>query len=148
MKVILLQDVQHTGKQGEVVTVSDGYARNFLFPRKVAIAAEGGALKNLEIKKVLEDRRSDKILHRAEREQAMLSEKTVTLFARSGEGKLYGRITAQDIADAVEKTFGIKLDKRKIHLENPIKARGDYQVPLRLHKDVIVSLKVAVLAEA
>jgi len=147
MKVILLQDVPHTGKQGDVVTVSDGYARNYLFPRKVAIAAEGGAMKNLELKKALEDRRGEKVLHKAEHEQALLTDKTVTLRARSGEGKLYGRITAQDIADAVEKDLGVKIDKRKINLVNPIKALGEYEVPLKLHKDVTVPLKVAVQAE-
>lgn len=147
MKVILLQDIVHTGKQGDIVTVSDGYARNFLFPRKVAIAAEGGALKNLETKKALEDRRSEKILHKAESEKAALTEKTIIVRAKSGEGKLYGRITAQDIADAVEKSLGVKLDKRKINLVNPIKSLGEYEVPLKLHKDVIVPIKVAVQAE-
>jgi large subunit ribosomal protein L9 len=146
MKVILLQDVATTGKQGEVVTVSDGYGRNFLFPRKLAIPAEGGALKNLEIKKALEDRRAEKILQQAEADKSALSGKIVKILAKSGEGKLYGRITSQDIADAIGRDLGIKLDKRKISLVDPIKKLGEYEVPVKLHKDISVDVKVNVAA--
>lgn len=147
MKVILLQDVKNTGKQGEVVTVADGYGRNYLFPRKLATAAAGGALKNLETKHALEERRDVKIRQGAESIKTTLEEKTVTVHARSGSGKLYGRITAQDIAEQIEKDFGVKLDKRKVHLNTPIKAIGDYEVPLKLHKEITLPIKVSVVGE-
>ncbi len=147
MKVILLQDIKETGKQGDVIAVSDGYARNYLFPRKLATEAAGGALKNLEIKKALEERRGEKLLQQAQREQATLENKTVTLHAKTGAGKLYGRITSQDIADAISRDLGVKIDKRKVGVEAPIKALGEYDVPLRLHRDVTVPIKVAVVAE-
>ena|SRR5579883_789549 len=147
MKVILLQDIQHTGKQGDVITVADGYARNYLFPRKLAVEAAGGALKNLEIKHALEQKRDEKILQQAEAARGKLEDKTVTLRAKSGAGKLYGRVTAQDIADAIEKELGVKLDKRKVNLVDPIKALGEYDVPLKLHRDVTVPLKVNVVGE-
>jgi large subunit ribosomal protein L9 len=146
MKVILMQDIVNAGKQGDVISVSDGYARNYLFPRKLAVAAEGGALKNLEVKKALEDRRGEKVLHQAQKVKDAISGKTVTIQARSGEGKLYGRVTAQDIADAVGRDLGVKLDKRKISLADPIKHLGVYQVPIKLHRDIVVDLKVDVAA--
>jgi large subunit ribosomal protein L9 len=147
MKVILLQDIQHTGKQGDVVTVADGYARNYLFPRKLAVEAAGGALKNLEIKNSLEQKRDEKILQQAESTREKLADKTVTLRAKSGAGKLYGRITAQDIANAIEKELGVKLDKRKVNLVDPIKSLGEYDVPLKLHRDVSVPVKVHIVGE-
>lgn len=146
MKVILLQDIKNAGKQGDVITVSDGYARNYLFPRKLAVAAEGGALKNLEVKKALEDRRGEKILQQAEKDREAIEGKLITIQARSGEGKLYGRITAQDIADAIGRDLGVKLDKRKISLVDPIKQVGEYEVPVKLHKDIVVGVKVNVAA--
>ena len=147
MKVILLQDIKDAGKQGDVITVSDGYARNYLYPRKLAVEAAGGALKNLQVKQALESRRSEKLLQQAHDQEANLSEKTVTLTAKTGAGKLYGRITNQDIADAILKDLGVKLDKRKVNLNIPIKSIGDYEVPLKLHRDVTVPIKVSVVAE-
>jgi large subunit ribosomal protein L9 len=147
LKVILLQDVKDTGKQGDVVTVADGYGRNFLFPRRLATVAAGGALKNLEAKHAQEERRDEKIRQTAETTKTKLEDKTITIYAKSGAGKLYGRITAQDIADQIEKDFGIKFDKRKVHLNTPIKAIGEYDVPLKLHKDITLPVKVSVVGE-
>jgi large subunit ribosomal protein L9 len=147
MKVILLQDIKDAGKQGDVIAVADGYARNFLFPRKFAVEAVGGALKNLQIKQANEERRSEKILHEAQAQQTSLTDKTVTLTAKSGAGKLYGRITNQDIADAILKDLGVKIDKRKVNLDSPIKSIGEYEVPLKLHREITVPIKVAVVAE-
>jgi large subunit ribosomal protein L9 len=147
MKVILLQDIANQGKQGDVVVVADGYARNYLFPRKLAIEAAGGALKNLDIKHAQQDRRADKVLAEAQQTAEQLTEKTVTLRVKAGENnRLYGRVTASDIADAVEKELKIKLDKRKVGLLDPIKAVGDYDVAIKLHRDVTVPLKVAVVS--
>jgi large subunit ribosomal protein L9 len=147
MKVILLQDITSTGKQGEVITVADGYARNYLFPRKLAVAAVGGAMKNLEIKHALEERRSGKLLQQAQDQQTSLENKTVTLHAKTGAGKLYGRITNADIAEAIERDLGVKIDKRKVNLQTPIKAVGEYEIPLKLHRDISVPIKVAVVGE-
>lgn len=148
MKVILLQDIANQGKQGEVVTVADGYARNYLYPRKLAIEAAGGALKNLQTKHALEDRRTEKMRSEADRTAEQLNDKTITLTVKAGQNsRLYGRITAGDIAEAVERDLSIKLDKRKVGLLDPIKAVGEYDVPIKLHRDVTVPLKVAVVAE-
>lgn len=147
MKVILLQDIQHTGHQGDVVNVADGFARNYLFPRKLAVEAAGGALKNLEIKHALEQKRDEKILNQAESTREKLADKTVTLHAKSGAGKLYGRVTAQDIANAIDKELGVKVDKRKVSLVDPIKSLGEYDVPLKLHRDVTVTVKVNVVGQ-
>jgi large subunit ribosomal protein L9 len=147
-KVILMQDIEHQGKQGDVVAVADGYARNYLYPRKLAVEAAGGALKNLQVKHALEERRTEKQRADADRTAEQLSEKTITLRVRAGENsRLYGRITASDIAEAAERDLGVKLDKRKVGLLDPIKAVGEYDVPIKLHRDVTVPLKVAVVAE-
>ena len=149
MKVILLQDIANQGKQGDVISVADGFARNYLFPRKLATEAAGGALKNLELKNVLEERRAERLRTDADRTAEKLSEKTITLTVRAGENsRLYGRITAADIAEAVERELSIKLDKRKVGLIDPIKTVGEYDVPIKLHREVTVPLKVAVVAEA
>jgi len=148
MRVILLQDIANQGKQGEVVTVADGYARNYLYPRKLAIEAAGGALKNLQTKHALEERRTERLRSEADRTAEQLNDKTVTLTVKAGQNsRLYGRITAGDIAEAVERDLSIKLDKRKVGLLDPIKAVGEYDVPIKLHRDVTVPLKVAVIAE-
>ncbi len=148
MKVILLQDIANQGKQGEVVTVADGYARNYLYPRKLAIEAAGGALKNLQAKHDLEERRAERMRADADRTAEQLGDKTITLTVKAGQNsRLYGRITAADIAEAVERDLSIKLDKRKVGLLDPIKAVGEYDIPIKLHRDVTVPLKVAVIAE-
>ncbi len=148
MKVILLQDIANQGKQGEVVTVADGYARNYLYPRKLAIEAAGGVLKNLQTKHALEERRTERMRSDADRTAEQLTDKTITLTVKAGQNsRLYGRITAGDIAEAVERDLNVKLDKRKVGLLDPIKAVGEYDVPIKLHRDVTVPLKVAVIAE-
>jgi large subunit ribosomal protein L9 len=147
MKVILLQDIVNSGKQGDVISVADGYARNYLFPRKLAVEAAGGALKNLQSKLALEGRRGEKLLQQAQHQLEKLESKTVILRAKTGAGKLYGRITNQDIADAILQDLGVKIDKRKVNLESPIKSVGEYDVPLKLHRDITVPIKVSVVSE-
>lgn len=149
MKVILMQDIAQQGKQGDVIAVSEGYARNYLFPRKLAVEAAGGALKNLQAKNAQEERRADKLRHEADDIAEKLADKTVTLPVKAGANqRLYGRVTAADIVSQVEKSLSIKLDKRKVGLLDPIKSVGEYEVPIKLHRDVTVPLKVAVIAEA
>lgn len=148
MKVILLKDVANLGKSGEVVQVSDGYARNFLFPRKLAQEASPGALRSLqEIRSRLESKEA-KGLVEAQRIARSLMGKTLTIEAEAGEkGKLYGSVTPQDIVDAIADQFSIVLEKRQVHLEEPIRALGAHKVPLKLHKDCAVELEVTVLAK-
>ncbi len=139
--------IKSAGKQGDVIAVADGYARNYLLPRKLAVEAAGGALKNLETKRVLEERRGEKLLQEAHAQQTALEGKTVILHAKTGAGKLYGRITNADIADAISREFGVKIDKRKVTLESPIKSTGEFEVPLKLHRDITVPVKVSVVGD-
>lgn len=149
MKVILQQDIDKVGKEGEIVTVADGYARNYLFPRKLAVEAVGGALKNVQMRQALEERRSEKLRAQADQARERLEGKTVQIAARAGTGdRLYGSITAQDIADAIQAKLGVPVDKRKIQLRDPIKSMGTHTVPVKLHRDVSVPISVEVVKAA
>jgi large subunit ribosomal protein L9 len=147
MKVILKQDVEKLGKVGDIVKVAPGYGRNYLIPRRLAIEATPGNIKIIEVEKLAQARRD----HR-EKESATILAKdiiklTVSIRRKTGEGgSLYGSVTAMDIADFLV-THKIDIDKRKIHLEEPIKTIGEYQVPIRLHRDVTVPIKVVVEPE-
>jgi large subunit ribosomal protein L9 len=149
MKVILQQDVVKVGKEGEVVTVADGYARNYLFPRNLAVAAAGGALKIHHARVAQEEKRAEQLKAKANQDAATLADKSVTITARAGEAdRLYGSITAQDIADAVKSSLNVTVDKRKINLPDPIKALGTFTVPVKLHRDVTIPLSVHVVKAA
>ena len=146
MKVILQQDVLKVGNEGDVVTVADGYARNFLLPRKLAVQSIGGALKNIQLRQALEERRTEKLKAQADQNATALEGKTVRVPAKSGAGdRLYGSITAQDIADAIKNSLSVTVDKRKIHISNPIKALGTFNVPIKLHREVTVPLTIEVV---
>ena len=147
MNVILRQDVEKLGKTGDVVKVAPGYGRNYLIPRKLAVEATPGNMKIVEMEKVAQARRD----HREKESAAILARDivklTVTVRRKAGEGgSLYGSVTAIDIADFLV-THKIDIDKRKIQLEEPIKTVGEYQVPVRLHREVTVPIKVVVEAE-
>ena len=149
MKIILQQDVAKVGKEGEVVNVADGYARNYLFPRNLAVAASGGALKIHQVRVAQEERRAEQLKAKADQDAATLTDKTVTIAARAGESdRLYGSITAQDIADAIKSSLNVTVDKRKVNLTDPIKALGTFTVPVKLHRDVTVPLTVQVVKAA
>src|SRR5262245_28468250 len=149
MKIILQQDVAKVGKEGEVVNVADGYARNYLFPRNLAVAASGGALKINQVRVAQEERRAEQMKAKADQEAATLTDKTVTITARAGESdRLYGSITSQDIADAIKSSLNVTVDKRRINLTDPIKALGSFTVPVKLHRDVTVPLTVQVVKAA
>ncbi len=150
MKVILQQDVPKVGKDGEVVTVADGYARNYLMPRNLAVLAVGGALKNVQMRQALEERRSEKLKSQAEQAAVNLTDKTVTITAKTGTGdRLYGSITAADIVDAIQSSLQVTVDKRKVQLHDPIKAIGSYTVPIKLHRDITIPVAIHVVkAEA
>jgi large subunit ribosomal protein L9 len=147
MKVILKQDVDKLGKAGDVVKVAPGYGRNYLIPRKLALEATPGNIKIAEIEKVSQARKD----HREKESATILAREIVklspTIRRKTGEGgSLYGSVTAIDIADFLN-THKIDIDKRKIQLEEPIKTIGEFEVPIRLHRDVTVPIKVIVEPE-
>ena len=147
MKVILLDDVTKVGRRGEVRDVSDGYARNFLIPKKLALSATAGNLKNLEHIKRQQDAKADRIKADAETLRAKIE--TLVYEERrqaSEEGKLFGSVTSQDVADFLC-TRGIPMERKRITLDEPIKALGEHLVSMRLHQDVTAQLRVNVVRE-
>jgi len=147
MKVILKQDVEKLGTAGDIVKVAPGYGRNYLIPMHIAVEATPGNIKIAEVEKLATARRDQRDKEAA----ALIAREIVKLEAvirrKTGEGGgLYGSVTAMDIADFLV-AHKIDIDKRKIHLDEPIKSIGEYQVPIRLHRDVTVPVKVIVEAE-
>ncbi len=147
MKVILKQNVDKLGKAGDTVKVAPGYGRNYLIPRHIAVEATPGNIKIIEMERVAQARRD----HREKESAAILARDilklTVTIQQKAGEGgSLYGSVTALDIADFLV-AHKIDIDKRKIQLEEPIRTIGEYQVPIRLHREVIVPVRVVVEPE-
>jgi large subunit ribosomal protein L9 len=147
MKVILQADVKGTGKKGQVYEVADGYARNFLFPKKLAVEATVGNMQDISHKKAAEDRRKLK-----EKEDAIvlgnkLNALQIEVKTKIGEGgRLFGSVTSKEIAEVLKKQHGYGVDKRKLELKEPIKALGSYEVPVKIHPDVTVKLQVHVSA--
>jgi large subunit ribosomal protein L9 len=145
MIVILTKDVKGTGKAGEVVKVSDGYARNMLIPRGLAKAATEGNVKNLEKQKQImaEKQAADKAA--AEIQAGKINDCTVEIVTKGGEnGRLFGSITSKDIADALKEQQGISIDKKKIVLDSPIKETGETTVKVKVYPEVSAELKVKV----
>ena len=147
MKVILLDDVAKLGRRGEVRDVSDGFARNFLIPKKLALSATGGNLKNLDHIKKQQDAKAGRVKADADsiraRVEALVYEQQRQA---SEEGKLFGSVTAQDIADFL-KGNGIIIERRRLVLDEPIKALGEHSVGVRLHPEVTAQLRVNVVRE-
>jgi large subunit ribosomal protein L9 len=148
MKVILLDDVTTVGRRGEVRDVSDGYARNFLLPKRLAMPATAGNLKNLDHIRTQQDAKADRIRSQAESVRARI-EALVCEERRqaSEEGKLFGSVTAQDLVDFLEGK-GVKVERRRVLLDEPIKALGETAVPVRLHPEVTAQLRVNVQRDA
>ena len=147
MKVILLDDVAKVGRRGEVRDVSDGYARNFLIPKKLALTATPGNLKGLDHIKKQQDAKAGRIKSDAdglrERIEALVYE---VRRQASEEGKLFGSVTAQDLVDFLE-AHAIKVERRRIHLDEPIKTLGESSVAIRIHPEVSAQLRVNVARE-
>ncbi|MDE3090619.1 MAG: 50S ribosomal protein L9 [Chloroflexota bacterium] len=149
MQVLLLKDVAGIGSAGQVKKVSDGYARNFLLPRKLAVVATEGALKQSEGIKQAALRREAKTLGEARELAGMVEQVTLTFRAKAGEGdRLFGSITTGDIADALAREKGITVDKRKIELSSPLKELGNHQVQIKLHPEVSATVMVVIEKEA
>ena len=145
MKVVLLQDVKSIGKKGELVNVSDGYARNFLLPRKLAKEANAQAMNEL---KNAEAAKAFKIKTETEQAKASaeaLSGKTVKIAAKAGQGgKIFGSVTAKEIAEEIKKQYGVEVDKRKVVLDLDIKAFGTYQVEVKFYGGISTTVNVVV----
>lgn len=149
MKVILLADVKGTGKKEQIVNVSDGYARNYLFPRKLAVEATSTAMNSVQRAKAAEDHREAQRKKEAMETGERLRNKEILMQAKAGEkGRLYGSITGQEVADALEAQHGVKVDKRKVELSEPIRAIGEYEASVWLYAGITVPMKVLVRAEA
>lgn len=148
MKVILTCDVKGTGNKNEVLNVSDGFARNYLFPRKWAVEATPAAVKEIERKHALEEKLEAERREDAARRAASLKGKAIELSAKCGEkGRLYGSITAQEIADALKAQHGVDVDRRKIECE-PIRQVGEYDATVWVYSGITVKMKVVVTQAA
>lgn len=147
MQVILKEDVKDLGKIGDIVEVKDGYARNYLIPRGLAIEANPKNIKALEHERRKIQEAAKKVRLSAEDLRSKISEKTIIIKAKAGEeDRLFGSVTAMDIADALKKE-GIDIDKKKIIIEEPIKRLGDYVVTVKIHPEVSAQLNVQVVPE-
>ena len=145
MKVILKQDVKTIGKKDEIHDVSDGYARNFLFPRGLAAPADAAAVNMARTKSEAKEHHAAEALAAAQALADKVKDKTVTLKAKGGaSGRLFGKITAKDVAEALSKAVGTELDKRKVELERDIKDFGTYSATVKLHPGVSAAFKVKV----
>ena len=145
MKVILLQDVKKMGKKGDVIEASDGYARNYLFPRKLAEEATANALHVVNAKKENERKKKLADLEAAQKLAAELKGKEVTINAKAGDnGRLFGAITNKDVAEAINSEFNLSIDKKKV-VVNTIKVAGTYEVEVKLYPEVSTKMKVNIV---
>lgn len=148
MKVILLQDVKALGKKGEIVNISDGYARNFVLPKKLGLEASNKNMNDLRLQKQKEEKIARENLDAARKLAGELEAGKVELAIKVGEGgKAFGSVSSKEIATAVKDQIGLDVDKKKIQLKDTIKSLGTHQVPVRVHPEVTAELKVVVTEE-
>ncbi|HYA12024.1 MAG TPA: 50S ribosomal protein L9 [Thermodesulfovibrionales bacterium] len=147
MKIILKEDIKKIGKMGQIVDVADGFARNYLVPKGLAIEANTKNIRSVEHEKKIVHERARKLKDSAQDLSSKISAMTITIKAKAGEeGKLFGSVTTMDIAEALHNE-GIEIDKKRISLEEPIKRLGSYPVNIKLHPDVSVQLIIQVIEE-
>lgn len=145
MKVILLSDLKGSGKKDDLIEVSDGYARNYLLPKKLAKEATSQALNELNNAKESIKHRIDEEIKKAKEDASKIEGKSIKLMVKSGnEGRIFGSITAKEIAEEIEKTYNILVDKRKIALKNDIKALGSYECNIKLYNGVNAKMTIMV----
>ena len=148
MKVILLEDVKALGKKGQIVNVNDGYARNFILPKKLGLEANGKNLNDLKLQKANEEKVAQQILDEAKELGQKIEAGKVELAIKIGEGgRAFGSVSSKEIAVAVKDQMGYDIDKKKIQLKDAIKTLGTHTVPVKLHPKVTVELKVIVTEE-
>jgi large subunit ribosomal protein L9 len=148
MKVILKQDVPKLGKKNELVNVSDGYARNFLIPKGLAIEASASAVNEMKMREKADKAKRETELAYAKKQAEKIKGLKITFASKAGDnGKLFGSITSKDIAQKLDKEYKIQVDRRKIVLPEPIKSLGDFDIEIKLHAGVSATLKVHVINE-
>ena len=145
MQIILLEDVKALGKKGDMVNVNDGYARNFILPKKLGLEATPKNLNDLKLQKAAEAKRLQELLDEAQVYAKKIEEITVKLTIKAGEGgRTFGAISTKDISSELKEQFGYDVDKKKLQLAEPIKNIGSYSIPIKLHPQVTAELKVNV----
>ncbi len=145
MKVILLTDVPKLGKQGDVVQVSDGYARNFLLPKNLVAEASEARLRELQQKNEREEKRKEKEEEKAKWIKGKIEGQTVVVHAKCGEGgKLFGAVTSKEITDALKAQYKVEVDKKRVEIKEPIRHLGEYPVRIRLHQKAVAEVNVQV----
>lgn len=148
MKVILLQDVKTLGKKGEIVNVNDGYARNYILPKKLGLEANGKNLNDLKLQKQNEEKVAQEKLDAAKALADELANKSITVKIQAGvEGRVFGSISSKEIALEAKKQLNMEIDKKKIVIPDAIKSLGTYNVNIKLHRDVTATLAVKVEAK-
>ncbi len=148
MKVILLEDVKTLGKKGEIVTVNDGYARNFLLKKKMGLEATSKNLNDLKLQQKNAEKVAKEKLEAAQAVAKELADKSITVKMQAGvEGKVFGSISSKEIALEAKRQLNMEIDKKKIIIPDPIKSLGTYNVNIKLHKDVVGTLEVKVVAK-
>ena len=148
MKVILLEDVKSLGKKGEIVNVNDGYARNFILPKKLGLGATSKNLNDLKLQKQNDEKVAQEKLDAAKALAEKIKEKSITVKIQAGvEGKVFGSISSKEIATEAKKQLNMDIDKKKIVIPDAIKSLGTYNVNIKLHKDVTATLAVKVEAK-
>lgn len=146
MEIVLLEDVKALGKKGQIVKVNDGYARNFILPKKLGVEATTKNLNDLKLQKANAERIAAEQLAAAKALAAKIGEMSITLTMKAGEGgKAFGSVSGKEIATAAADQLGLELDKKKLVLPEPIKTFGTHEVPVKLHKDVTAKLAVKVV---
>lgn len=146
MKVILTEDIKGVGKKDQIINANDGYARNYLFPKKLAVPADKGNLTNLQSKKSSQEHRKEIEKEEAKRTAKQIEEILLKLPVKAGENKkVFGSITAKEIAENLEKQYNIKVDKKKIILTEPIKEIGTFHIEIKLYDGVMAKLKINVI---
>lgn len=145
MKVILLEDVKGVGKKDDVINASEGYARNFLFPKKLALEANKNNMKMLEHKKKVEEDKKQEELEKAQALKAKIEKESVKIEVKMGNnGKLFGSVTNKEVGTALNEQCGIDIDKKKIIINEPIKTVGTKEVEIKLHSSITAKLKVEI----
>ncbi|MBE5968863.1 MAG: 50S ribosomal protein L9 [Lachnospiraceae bacterium] len=146
MKVILLEDVKSLGKKGDIVDVNDGYARNFILPKKKGVEANSQHMNDLKLQKANDDKLAKERLEAAKELKVKIEEGSVELKIKAGEGgKLFGAVSAKEIGAAVAEQMKLDIDKKKIQMKEPIKTLGSHIIQVKLHKDVTADLTVKVV---
>ncbi len=145
MKIILTQDVKKLGKKGEIIEASDGYARNYILPQKLGVEANNKNLNDLKLQKIKEEKDAQRILDEAKALAEKIGAQVVTVKMKAGEGgKVFGSVSAKEIAEAMKKQNALELDKKKIQLQESIRSFGFHEVGFKLHPQVTGTLKVKV----